>query len=265
MDEANAPSATTDYPGIPIEHRGSVLRPLKASEVLARSLVRDIRTRQLNPGDSLESESDMLKKYGVSRESLREGLRLLEVQGMISIRRGPGGGPVVGTVDPANLGRMQALFFHLAGATYQELFDAWVLAESTLARLAAGNEDADLRTRVMAPYLDGDAHMDEHQDLEVYVQGHGGFHSAVASLADNKVLEVTFRSYGLIVGHHIATVGDPRSIRKALVDDHIRLASAIQAGNRDLAAGLMDEHLRQVIATSQEQLKDLVTGPIEWL
>jgi DNA-binding FadR family transcriptional regulator len=57
----------------------------------------------------------MIRHYGVSRESLREGLRLLEVQGLITLRRGPGGGPVVGHIDPATLGRTSTLYYHVAG------------------------------------------------------------------------------------------------------------------------------------------------------
>ena len=85
----------------------------------------------------------MLDQYDVSRESLREALRLLEVQGLVAIRRGPGGGPTVCTVDPANLGRVSTLYYHLAGATYRELWEAWILAESILAERAAANPDDD--------------------------------------------------------------------------------------------------------------------------
>ncbi|MGC9667610.1 FadR/GntR family transcriptional regulator [Planosporangium sp. 12N6] len=233
--------------------------------MVAREVVRDISAQRLQPGDSLDSEAVMLKKYGVSRESLREGLRLLEVQGMISIRRGPGGGPIVGSIDPANLGRVEALFFHLAGATYDELFAAWVLAESTLARLAAGNRSKKIRREAMAPYLDRNAHLDQHEDLEYFVQGHEGFHSAVAALAGNRVLQLTFRAYGLLVAHHVATVGDPRLIGDALADDHVKLAQAIADGDAQLAEDLMERHLNHVIAINREQLGELVEGPVEWL
>ena len=93
----------------------SVTRTLKTSESVARDIVHDIVSGGLRTGDRLEPEALMLEQYGVSRESLREGLRLLEAQGLISIRRGPGGGPIVGRVDPANFGRMSTLFYHLVG------------------------------------------------------------------------------------------------------------------------------------------------------
>ena len=82
---------------------------------MARDIVDDIVVERLDERDNLPSETAMLQHYGVSRETLREALRLLEVQGLISIRRGPGGGPIVGAVDPANLGRISTLFYHLAG------------------------------------------------------------------------------------------------------------------------------------------------------
>ncbi len=138
---------------LPIRTTAAVLRPLKASESVARDIVDDIVVQRLGERDNLPSEAAMLTHYGVSRETLREALRLLEVQGLISIRRGPGGGPIVGAVDPANLGRMSTLFYHLAGATYGELFEAWVRSEPIIADLAAVNPDREAVRAAMAPYL----------------------------------------------------------------------------------------------------------------
>lgn len=251
--------------GIPIAAGGSVLRPLKASEVVAREIVRSIRSGGLQPGDPLPAEAMMLSQYSVSRESLREGLRLLEVQGMITIRRGPGGGPFVGTVDSSNLGRMQALFYDMAGVGYDELFEAWVFAESHLARLAAANADSEAREQAMAPFLNGEATDAEHVDLEVFVTGHEGFHGAVARLTGNRVFQLTFRSYGQVVAHHLATVGDVRALHRELVDDHLKISQAIVDGDTDAAAELMEAHLRAVIDVNRTQIGALLEGPVEWL
>ncbi len=205
----------------------------------------------------------MLEQYGVSRESLREGLRLLEVQGLISIRRGPGGGPVVGTVDPSNLGRISTLYFHLAGATYSELFEAWVLAECVLVDRAARNPDRAARAAAMAPYLDGDgAH--EEEELEKFVREHGGFHIAIASLARNRVLELAMQTMGRIVAHHVAVTDDPRVMHGLIADDHLKLARAILAGHANQARSLMEDHIQGIAKYSRERFGARMDDFIEW-
>ena len=207
----------------------------------------------------------MLQLYGVSRESLREALRLLEVQGLINIRRGPGGGPVVGTVDPANLGRVSTLYFHMAGATYRELFEAWELSESLLAERAARNANASLRRRVMAPYLEQDNL--PRPDLEIgdYVHQHSLFHGDVARLANNRVLELSYQIFGQVVSHHFAAAQDPRELRERIDEDHVRLARAITAGHFASARELMADHIRLVADTAVVELGDEADDYIEWL
>ena len=66
-------------------------RTAKTAETVAAAIVRDIVSRKLRPGDTLPLESEMLAHYRVSRASLREALRILEVQELIRLKPGPGG------------------------------------------------------------------------------------------------------------------------------------------------------------------------------
>jgi GntR family transcriptional regulator, transcriptional repressor for pyruvate dehydrogenase complex len=239
-------------------------RPLKTSEIVARDVVKDIMRQGLQPGDGLPSEAAMLEQYKVSRESLREGLRLLEVQGLVSIRRGPGGGPVVDTVDPANLGRTSTLYYHMAGATYLELFEAWVVAESLLADRAARNPDASARQAAMEPYLydtNGD-HRDEPADD--FMRAHTAFHARVASLVQNRVLELTLQTMGQIVSHHVAVTDDPRTLADVIERDHRKVAVAISSGFANQARSLMEEHILTVASASEQRLGASAADFIEW-
>ena len=90
----------------------------------------------------------MLEKYQVGRASLREALRILEVQGIIAIRPGPGGGPMVAPFDSMNFARMTTLYLHLVGATYREVLEARIIMEPVMARLAAQRKDPERRLSV---------------------------------------------------------------------------------------------------------------------
>jgi DNA-binding FadR family transcriptional regulator len=117
----------------------------------------------------------------------------------------------------------------------------------------------------MAPYLSGDAHIDESGEMEIFVEGHGGFHNAVAALGGNRVLHLSFRAFGQLVAHHVATIGDPRSIGAALETDHANLAELIVAGRAKAAGDAMREHLEAVVAMTRERFGKDLDGRIEWL
>jgi GntR family transcriptional repressor for pyruvate dehydrogenase complex len=245
-----------------IAYSGGVLRSLKTSEVVARDIVRDILDRGLHEGSSLPSEAAMLQQYGVSRESLREGLRLLEVQGLISIRRGPGGGPIVGAVDPANLGRMSTLFYELAGATYGELLEAWVVAETFIAELAARNPDRAAVRDAMAPYL---AEAPDHgRSLEEFVRHHLAFHNVLGALARNKVMQLSLMAIGQIVTHHVAVIADPREVAGEIQHDHGEIAAAVAAGHPVKARQLMGRHIRRIADSFAAVLGDQMHEFVEW-
>lgn len=206
----------------------------------------------------------MLEQFGLSRESLREGLRLLEVQGLITLRRGPGGGPVVGHLDPANLGRTSTLFYHLAGGTYAELLDAWVVTETILAERAARNEDREAVREAMAPFLEDDHDGDSDEAIATFVLAHTHFHAVVASLAENRVLEVMLQTIGQIVTHHVLANADPRDQREIIESEHTAVARAIVAGQPSKASKAMEEHINTMIASYRESLGAQLHDFIDW-
>ena len=263
-EQSTSETAGRDRPraSLPIVATSASLRSLKASESVARDIVDDIVVRRLREGDGLPPESAMLQHYGVSRETLREGLRLLEVQGLISIRRGPGGGPIVGAIDPANLGRTSTLYYHLAGATYAELFDAWVVSERLMAELAAANSDRAAVREVMGPFIR--PHDGAEESLDDFVVRHAQFHVAVGSLARNKVLQLSLMVTGQIITHHVAVNADPRDARNTIEHDHAAIAKAIVAGHRTKAPQLMEAHIRAIIDFYRSVLGPQMNDYIDW-
>jgi DNA-binding FadR family transcriptional regulator len=239
-------------------------RSLKTSESVARDIVDDIVRQGLKAGDTLPSEALMLAQYKVSRQSLREGLRLLESQGLISLRRGPGGGPVVGHLDPGNLGRSATLYYHLAGATYDELLEGWVLAERTLAGLAAVNPDRDRVKAAMEPYIARQPPETSDESLEEFAAAHSRFHGCVAELAGNRVLELSLQAVGQIVVHHVVLGADPRELEDELIEAHAKVAKAITSGNEKRARKAMEDHIRDEVEFYRSHLGKRRDGIIDW-
>jgi DNA-binding GntR family transcriptional regulator len=156
---------------------------------------------------------------------------------------------------------VSTLYYHLAGATYRELFEAWVLAESMLAERAARNPDGALRRARMEPYL---RPATDDTAVADFVQSHAKFHATVGSLAQNRVLELSLATMGLIVSHHVPLAYDPRTLRERMDSEHVEIATAIMAGRPSRARTLMHDHIQGVAELTTEVMGPLVEDFIEW-
>lgn len=216
---------------------------MKAGEGVALEILRDIVSDKKKAGDRLPLESQMLTQYGVSRPSLREALRLLEFQGLIAIRPGPGSSTVVGEAAPDNLARTLVLFLHLNGATYDELLETWQMTEPLLARRAALSPDRALVERTMAPFVSNER---SHCNLGHAMEIGSNFHMQTGILANNRALSLVCHAVGAIASNHVATAV-PSTAPVRLLHDHSSIATAIVQGDADLAALLMSQHVRHII------------------
>ena len=201
-------------------------------------IVHDLVVRGLRPGDKLPLESAMLQQYKVSRASLREALRLLEVQGLISIRPGPGGGPVVGNVDARNLARTTSLYFHLGGMKYGDIFSTQEVLEPVCAQLACRHPDREER---MAPFLDARPLPKEGTPYhEVTLD----FHNTVYELCGNPVLALVTQAVTSLISSHIVSTMDPVELHEPILEEHAQIARAISTGKESRAHRLTSEHFR---------------------
>ena len=227
----------------------------KKSEVVAQAIVHDIVREGLQPGDRLASEAEMMEQYDVGRGSLREALRVLELNGLVSLKPGPGGGPVVESVNPTVLGRMLTLYLHVSGATYRELVDARLALEPTCAALAATVSTSEERASLAK--LGERAHDVDLNDDAAYRAMSNEFHGAVVAMSGNRILELLAQSMMEIFDAHIAASdarrahpdgraararrghrGDRRGRRRDGRSRDARAHGALRVGVRELAAGV---------------------------
>jgi DNA-binding FadR family transcriptional regulator len=124
----------------------------KASESIAEQIRADIATGRLKPGQMLPPESALLEQYEVARATMREALRILESDGLLTIRRGIKGGARVQAPELPPLAKRIGLHLQLRGTTLQHLTDAQVALHPQAAAMAAierTDEDlAELRASV---------------------------------------------------------------------------------------------------------------------
>ena len=132
-------SLRTGDPARPTD--GGPWLPRSAPSDLGRSRSRSptssaslIVSGELSEGDSLGHEPDLVERFGVSRPSLREALRILEAEGLITVVRGVRGGVVVHAPDERMTARTAALLLQARNVSLADVFEARSLLEPIAAR-----------------------------------------------------------------------------------------------------------------------------------
>jgi DNA-binding FadR family transcriptional regulator len=230
------------------------------SETIARDIVRRIGAEELPPGTQLPPEAKMLEEYRVGRGSLREALRILEVHGLISIKPGPRGGPTVDRVHTENFGRMATLYFQMDGVTFQDLLDARVIMEPTLAGLAARANDPELAGE-LTRCADGER---AGGDDDEYARDAADFHRLVAAMAGNPVMMLFGQSLTDILRDRLTPPLFPKSRRAAVVNVHGDIARAVTSGDAEKAERLMREHMSEYASYVRRRHPGLMREVVDW-
>lgn len=116
---------------------GEFVRAPKTAELIATQLRSQIVRGVLQPGATLPLESDLMEQFGVSRPTLREAFRILEVETLIMVRRGSRGGARVTAPDVSVAARYVGLLLQMQGTTIEDVYQARMVSEPPCARLLA--------------------------------------------------------------------------------------------------------------------------------
>ena len=241
---------------------GSSPRPIKrgakVAEALAQEIVHEIVSRKLAPGTLLPSEAQMLEDYGVGRGSLREALRILEVHGLITMKPGRNGGPMVIEARTRDFGRMSTLFFHMAGMTFQQLIDARLVMEPIMARLAAERRGQELQGHLP------DTKKVAVEDDDTYFDATSDFHKTVASMSGNPVLNLMAMSLEDIFHDQVSGLLFPKTKRREVLGTHQQIADAISEGRADDAEKLMRDHMEEYAEYVRKRKGALMDEVVDW-
>jgi len=215
-----------------------------ASEQIAFEIRRYLLEHELRPGDRLGTEQELAAEFGVSRPTLREGLRLLAASHLVRAATGPGGGIFVASTPnegmSRNLTESIATMLESRSVSLSELLDARIHLEVPLAGLAAENAT----TRTAADLESAIAEAEgNHPASPEFRAADTRFHRVIASTAGNELLR-GFTSWTLDVLQPslIDAVGDSID-GTAVLDQHRAIRRSIHRRKSAAAQRAMRLHL----------------------
>jgi GntR family transcriptional repressor for pyruvate dehydrogenase complex len=222
----------------------------KASDVLADDLRERILRSEFPEGTALPPERELVAQTRMSRTTVREALRILEVQGLVTIRTGRAGGAFVqrpGGQSVANSVNLVIRGHQIRIAALHETREAM---EPSCAELAARYRTEDDLDRLEAANA---AMTTDDQPLADFLQANVDWHMAVATAGHNELLS----GFMMALSEAIYAATDNEAfidvkVRHATVTAHRGITAAIRKGDPTAAARKMRSHVHAYAAAVQE-------------
>ncbi|OLT16486.1 hypothetical protein BJF78_14475 [Pseudonocardia sp. CNS-139] len=217
------------------------------AELVAAELRQKILKGEMKPGESLSPESALVEEYDVSRPTLREALRLLEAQQLITVRRGSHRGPVVSTPSTDLTARSFSMLLELRRATLADVYAFRMVFEPVAARMTAQDatpeQIAGLRALLEQEYA-------ARGDAVAFPALAWKFHSELVRLSGNVTMAVVAETLELISERHAQAAllqwADGDRQRDRAYRAHLKLVELVEARDGEQAERFWAQHMAEV-------------------
>tara|TARA_A100001391_G_scaffold145276_1_gene102889 strand:- start:18212 stop:18958 length:747 start_codon:yes stop_codon:yes gene_type:complete len=227
----------------------------RAFEEVTGQIRTQIAKGALRPGDRLPSERELAEQFSLSRNTVREALRALEISGMLELRKGAAGGAFVrdGQGD-AVISSFADLFF-LGKIQPAHLTEGRLIVAVSVTRLAcqrASDEDIE----ELEANVNESLRAVENGDVEERTRINFEFHRLLARSTKNPVLIIITDALVEIQRQMLLVM--PSAPNSLVMPSRQRLIGYIKDRDEDMAAREMESNLR---ALQQHYLEERISAP----
>lgn len=245
---------TPAAPSTPRNGRSSIqLTPMevpKASDVLANELRERILSGEYTEGTPLPPERELVVQTKMSRTTVREALRILEVQGLVRIKAGRAGGAFVQRPGEQSMADTVALLIRGRQIRLSALLETREAIEPFCAQLAARHRTDEDLARLDAANNSIAAAGDK---LDAFLQANVDWHIAVASASHNELMSGLMISLSRAI--YAATENEgfiDQKVRDITVRAHRSVTKAIRDKDADAAHRRMGRHVHSYAESIRE-------------
>ncbi len=231
-------------------------RRRKRSDLIVDEVKRWIVTGRFAPGDRLPNERELMEMFECSKGTIREALKSLEVQGLVSIKTGPKGGAILESVTFGHATDLLRNYLHFQRPSGSDLYVLRKLVEPELAVSVVGKlteaDFAELERLVAvcanAPETPEDRQAQRMAELE--------FHNVLARRCDNPLLTLVCRFLNDLVSDLVVykkvLYPEQTEFSRSNLRYHIALIAAYRARAAGEVRRLMREHMEEAERYNRE-------------
>lgn len=228
------------------------IRKIRLSESVIAAIKEIIVEEGFKPGDKLFSENELTKKLKVSRSSVREALRMLEVTGQVTVKQGKG--TFIADANGQQFNTFSTWLKNNEQST-KDNFEVRMIIEPKAAGYAAEKADA-VDIQQMEEVCAQFAHFAKTNNIEELIQCDRGFHCILAGATKNLTLHVLMESMTTTLPDGwISSLYTPGRVEKT-IHEHGDILEAIKRGDKIGAENAMTRHLANALHDILKQIKE---------
>ena len=228
---------------------------LGKSQAIAQELLAKIAASDLEAGQTFATEAELLEQYDVSRPTLRESVRILEAQGVLRQRPGPGGGLVIRRPSLDMLAEYLSIYLRFNGVPFLAVLKAREVIEPALAAEAAQHGTTEDFEQLAASIERMKNGCEKQAD---FIAENRVFHSIVARASSNKVLETFWGTISLLADGEHHGVRYTFGNRQHVITAHEHILAACKQRDPAAAATAMSEHVGALEHLVRDHYKHLL-------
>ena len=230
-------------------------RPLHVAESIKGYVV----SNALQPGDKLPNEAELIELFGMAKGTIREAMRILEAQGLVKTRTGPGGGCFVHEVSETRTRALLANYFYFRHLTISDIYQLRKQLEPELVASLAGKLDTAAIAELQSITEQYETPPQNKEEDRQHHEASLRFHATLAAHAQNHFL-------GFIIGFMAEILSEVTTTRRLFEPPNhqlwargrefqLKLLRALEDGNEHQAREIMTQHM--VFAENLMQQQEL--------
>src|SRR6056297_595486 len=228
-------------------------RPVRVADAIKEWVVE----RGLKPGDRLPGEAELIRRFAMSKGTIREAMRLLQAQGLVVTKTGPGGGSFVGEVSKDRAHALLANYFYFQNVSIDDIYQVRIVLEPELAASLAGKlteaQLAELQ-EIMQTYA---APAKDAREERLQHVASLRFHARLSDFGENALLSffISFMAQiltDLTVYKRLYTTPN-HDLWKRGRDHQLDLIAALRSGDAEAARHVMASHMEMARDLMEDQ------------
>jgi len=228
-------------------------RPQRVADAIKDFVV----SEGLRKGDRLPGEAELMERFGMAKGTIREAMRILEAQGLVMTRTGPGGGSFVHEVSAERARALLGNYFYFRDLTIHDIYQLRRLLEPELAASLAGQLDSGQIAQLEAVVATYDHPAGSVEEERAQHVASLRFHQLLSDFAENELM-------GFLIGFMAQILSDLTIYRKLYEPPNhelwargrayqIQLIDALKAGDGPRARKVMGDHMATAEALMEGQ------------